>query len=252
MGLKDTEAIVLHTLKLGEADKIVVLLTRDTGVLRGTARGARKLKSRFGASLEPFTHIRLSYFEKETRELVSISSTEIVRSYFSLLADESVFSLLEYLGGLLLEFSPPHEPNEKLFRMTAACLEGLAETPERRQGFASYFEVWTLKLSGFLPELKRCGRCARALSEVHGRVYVGPAGSLLCQACGGGGGLSLSRAAWQRLRDALAQAPAVWAAGFASESEETGAEVQAFTRQLITRALERPPRGQRTFGGGLV
>jgi DNA repair protein RecO (recombination protein O) len=247
MGLKDTEAIVLHTLKLGEADKIVVLLTRDVGVVRGTARGARKLKSRFGASLEPFTHIRLSYFEKETRELVSISATEIVHSYFSLLGDEAVFTLLEYLGGLLLEFSPPHEPNEKLFRMTAACLEGLAQAPENRQGFATYFEIWTLKLSGFFPELKNCGRCGRPLAETHGRVYLGPSGNLLCKSCGGEGGLSLSQAAWAKLRAALAQAPAAWAEGMASETPAAAAEVQAFTKQLITRALERPPRGRRTL-----
>lgn len=250
MALKETEAIVLHTVRLGEADKIAVLLTRDGGVLRGTARGARKLKSRFGASLEPFTHIRLSYFEKETRELVSIGSTEIVRSYFSLLADETVFTLLEYLGGLLLEFSPPSEPNEKLFRMTAACLEGLARAPARGQAFATYFEIWTLKLSGFLPELKRCGRCGRALAEASGRVFVGPAGSLLCQACGGGGGLSLSHAGWAKLRGALSEAPAAWAEELAREPPAVAAEVQSLTKQLITRALERPPRGRRTLDAG--
>jgi recombinational DNA repair protein (RecF pathway) len=133
--------------------------------------------------------------------------------------------------------------------MSAACLEGLSRAPEQRLGFASYFEIWTLKLSGFLPELKSCGRCGRALSEAAGRVYVGPSGSLLCAQCAGGNGLSLSHAAWARLRSALASAPGDWAAGFALEPESVGAEVQAFTRQLITRALERPPRGRRTFGG---
>ncbi|MCA1616020.1 MAG: DNA repair protein RecO, partial [Acidobacteria bacterium] len=248
MGLKNTEAIVLHTLRLGEADRIVVLFTRDAGVVRATARGARKLKSRFGASLEPFTHIRLSYFEKENRELVSLGDTEIVHSYFSLLGEETIYTLLEYLGGLLLEFSPPHEPNEKLFRMSAACLAGLSKAPEHKQGFAGYFEVWTLKLSGFLPDLKNCGGCARPLSEVSGRVHVGPAGSLLCKACGDGKGFSLSHTAWSKLRAALTQPPEIWAREFESEPEGTCAEVQAFTKQLITCALERPPRGWRTFG----
>ncbi|MBC7933075.1 MAG: DNA repair protein RecO [Rubrivivax sp.] len=248
MGLKNTEAIVLHTLKLGEADRIVVLFTRDSGVVRATARGARKLKSRFGASLEPFTHIRLSYFEKENRELVSLSDTEIVRSYFSLLKEETIFTLLEYLGGLLLEFSPPHEPNEKLFRMSAACLEGLSQAPENRQGFASYFEIWTLKLSGFLPDLKNCGSCARALSEVPGRVHVGPSGNLLCNPCGDGKGFSLSHTAWSELKAALSQPPLIWARELELVPKGTSAEVQAFTRQSITRALERPPRGRRNFG----
>ena len=248
MGLKNTEAIVLHTLRLGEADRIVVLFTRDAGVVRATARGARKLKSRFGASLEPFTHIRLSYFEKENRELVSLSDTEIVRSYFKLLGEENIFTLLEYLGGLLLEFSPPHEPNEKLFRMSAACLEGLSEAPENRQAFASYFEIWMLKLSGFLPDLKRCGQCGRSLAEVSGRVHVGASGNLLCKLCGDGRGFSLSHPAWSQLKTALAQPPPAWARELELGPKEVCAEVQAFTRQLITRALERPPRGWRTFG----
>ena len=248
MGLKNTEAIVLHTLRLGEADRIVVLFTRDSGVVRATARGARKLKSRFGASLEPFTHIRLSYFEKENRELVSISDTEIVRSYFTLLSEEAVFSMLEYLGGLLLEFSPPHEPNEKLFRMSAACLEGLSEAPESQQGFASYFEVWTLKLAGFLPDLKNCGRCGRSLTEAAGRVHLGPAGHLLCKTCGDGKGFSLSHPAWAKLKAALTQPPLVWARELELAPKATSAEVQAFTKQSITRALERPPRGRRNFG----
>ncbi len=247
MGLKSTEAIVLHTQRLGEADRIVVLFTRDSGVVRATARGARKLKSRFGASLEPFTHIRLSYFEKENRELVSLSDTEIVRSYFNLSREEENFTLLEYLGGLLLEFSPPHEPNEKLFRMSAACLEGLSQAPENRQGFASYFEIWTLKLSGFLPDLKHCGLCTRSLSEVAGRVHVGTSGNLLCKICGDGKGFAVSHPAWSQMKVALKQPPLVWAQGLGLEAKELCAEVQAFTKQLITRALERPPRGRRTF-----
>src|ERR1700750_1423913 len=82
MGLVETEAIVLHTHKLADADKIVVSLTEKYGLVRGVAKGARRLKSRFGASLEPFTLINLTFFEKETRELVSIRSAEIIRSYF--------------------------------------------------------------------------------------------------------------------------------------------------------------------------
>lgn len=249
MGLKNTEAIVLHTLKLGEADKIVVMFTRDAGVLRGTARGARKLKSRFGASLEPFTHIRLSYFEKENRELVSLSDTEIVRSYFSVAREDAVYTLLEYLGGLLLEFSPPHEPNEKLFRMSLACLEGFSESPQNGEGLASYFEIWTLKLSGFLPDFKACGGCRRSPSEVSGPVSVGPSGSLLCKSCGGGSGFSFSHAAWAKLRAALTQPPQGWAGDFELQPQTTASEVQALTRHLITRALERPPRGRRTLGG---
>ncbi|MBD0370802.1 MAG: DNA repair protein RecO, partial [Pyrinomonadaceae bacterium] len=84
MGLVETEAIVLRSYNLAEADKIVVCLTRSTGVVRAVAHGARRLKSRFGAGLEPFTFVQMSYHEKEGRELVTLRQLEIARSYFSL------------------------------------------------------------------------------------------------------------------------------------------------------------------------
>src|SRR5215210_2858887 len=130
MGLNETEAFVLRTYKLAEADKIVVLLTRRAGLLRGVARGARRLKSKFGASLELFTHISLTYHEKEGRELVSISQADIIRSHFHLAGHADAIQALDYFSELLLEFAPPHEPDEKLFRMVSACLEVLNAKPE--------------------------------------------------------------------------------------------------------------------------
>ncbi|MBD0373986.1 MAG: DNA repair protein RecO, partial [Pyrinomonadaceae bacterium] len=116
MGLVETEAIVLRVYPLAEADKIVVCLTRSAGVVRAVAKGARRLKSRFGAGLEPFTLLSLSYFEKENRELVTLRQTDIQRSYFKLSQRAETVAALAYLSELVLEFAPPHEPNEKLFR----------------------------------------------------------------------------------------------------------------------------------------
>src|SRR5262249_62007070 len=81
MPLHKTEAFVLRTYALKEADKICVFLTRDHGKLRGVAHGARKLRSRFGSALEPFTEVALTYYQKEARELVSISTCDILRSH---------------------------------------------------------------------------------------------------------------------------------------------------------------------------
>ena len=122
MALVDTEALILRTYNLAEADKIVVTLTKSAGLVRGVAKGSRKLRNRFGASLEPFTHVYLSYYEKENRELVSIRNTEILRSHFNLSSDPVVVTGLAYLGDLLIEFSPPHQANEILFRMANVCL----------------------------------------------------------------------------------------------------------------------------------
>ncbi|MGA9994972.1 MAG: DNA repair protein RecO, partial [Pyrinomonadaceae bacterium] len=94
MGQVETEAIILRTYNLSEADKIVVCLTHSNGVVRAVARGARKLKSRFGAGLEPFTLVQASYYEKENRELVSLKRAEIQKSYFHLAANEQVVQAL--------------------------------------------------------------------------------------------------------------------------------------------------------------
>src|SRR6476646_8363827 len=98
MGLADTEALVLRTYNLAEADKIVVSLTKSAGLVRGVAKGCRKLRNRFGASLEPFTHVDLTYYEKENRELVLIRQTEILRSHFNLSSDPSTVNGMAYLG----------------------------------------------------------------------------------------------------------------------------------------------------------
>ena len=90
MPLYTAEALVLRTYKLGEADRIVVFLTRDRGKKRGVAPNARKSRKRFGAALEPLTEVRVSYFEKEQRELVGLNYAEPVRSPLSAASPEAL------------------------------------------------------------------------------------------------------------------------------------------------------------------
>ena len=104
MGLVDTEALVLRSYNLAEADKIVVCLARSSGMIRAVARGARRLRNRFGAALEPFTILRITYYEKENRELVTLSHAEIVRSHFNLSQSADIVAALAYLSELLIEF----------------------------------------------------------------------------------------------------------------------------------------------------
>ena len=80
MPLYSADALILRTYKLGEADRIVVFLTRDRGKKRGVAKGARRTKSNFVGALEPMTHVRVAYFEKERRELVNLNYSEASRS----------------------------------------------------------------------------------------------------------------------------------------------------------------------------
>jgi len=246
MGLVDTDAIVLRTYKLAEADKIVILLTQQAGLIRGVARGARRLKSRFGASLEPLTLVAISYFEKEGRELVSLRQAEILRSYFGLAKETETVAVLEYLAGLVLEFAPPHEPNEKLFRMVKACVEAIAGEPERLPALARYFELWTLRLSGFLPNLRACTGCNRQFAAGE-EAYIGAESALRCVRCTGGKGTPLSVASHRQMRAIQQYGPAEWAARYGELPRLAQTEVAQITQGLIARVLERAPRGRATL-----
>ena len=102
------------------------------------------MKSRFGAALEPFTVIRLDFYEKENRDLVTISRAEIVKSNFDLAAQLEVAEVLGYMAELIGEFAPPHEANDKLFRMINACVEAMAAAPDAAKLVLRYFEIWLL------------------------------------------------------------------------------------------------------------
>ena len=103
MPLYTAEALVLRTYKLGEADRIVVFLTRDRGKKRGVAPNARKSRKRFGAALEPLTEVRVSYFEKERRELVGLNYAEPVRSPLSAISPEAL-GYSHYFAELIDEY----------------------------------------------------------------------------------------------------------------------------------------------------
>src|SRR5437868_9056889 len=123
MPLHTTQAFILRTYALAEADKVCVFLTRDAGKVRGVAHGARKMKSRFGSALELLTEVVLTYYFKEGRELVSISNCDILQSSFYIASrDVETAGALAYLSELLSEFLPDNEPNERLFRLIKATL----------------------------------------------------------------------------------------------------------------------------------
>jgi DNA repair protein RecO (recombination protein O) len=246
MGLVETEAIVLRSYNLAEADKIVVCLTRSTGVVRAVAHGARRLKSRFGAGLEPFTFVQMSYHEKEGRELVNLRQLEITRSYFNLAQSAELVAALSYMSELILEFAPPHEPNERLYRMAGATLDALEGSPQDLQAFVRYFEVWTLRLAGFLPDLRACSECARVFGEKES-ACVNAEGRLRCMACGQGLGATLSAEALAQLKSTQKLSPKDFAQRARGAGLHTQEEVAEVSQRLIGRVLEREPRGSATF-----
>jgi DNA repair protein RecO (recombination protein O) len=246
MGVVETEAIVLRSYNLAEADKIVVCLARQAGVVRAVAHGARRLKSRFGAGLEPFTFVQMSYHEKEGRELVTLQQLEITRSCFRLATSSETVAALAYMSELILEFAPPHEPNERLFRMVYATLNALMESPQDLSAFVRYFEVWTLRLAGFLPDLRVCADCGHGFAERESAA-INAEGRLRCTACGQGLGATLSADALMQLRATQKLSPLDFALRARATDLRTREEVAEVTQRLIGRVLEREPRGTATF-----
>lgn len=164
MAIVETDSLILKSYALAEADKIVVFLTQQHGLIRGVAKGAKRLKSRFGGSLEPFSIVNLTFYQKEERELVSISGIELQKSFFADAAKPEFLQKFAYLAELLIEFAPPNEPNERLYRMACICLETAVKEPQSLESIALYFELWVLRLAGYLPNWKNCDSCRRDIS----------------------------------------------------------------------------------------
>jgi DNA repair protein RecO (recombination protein O) len=181
MSLRQTEAIVIKSYSLSEADRIVVFFTREFGLIRGVAKGAKRLQSKFGSTLEPFSTVNLTYFQKEERELVSIQSVELSQSRFAIASDPEFLGTYSYIGDLLTDFSFPHDADEKLYRMLSACLSA-ATSDNHLPAVALYFELWLLRLSGFLPDWTRCEGCSRAIDPAVENSVV-PGFHLQCPVC---------------------------------------------------------------------
>lgn len=164
MPADQTDAIVLRTTNLAEQDKIVVFFSPDRGILRGVAKGARKFGNRFGSSLEPMSVVRVFYYEKERRDLVTVSSCDLVESFFDVQKDPRTAFLLTYFAELIEEFAPARAKEEVLYRLLLAILRCLAAGGDRSV-LAAYFEAWFLQANGLLPDLAQCRRCRNALAS---------------------------------------------------------------------------------------
>ena len=152
MPLYTADALVLRTYKLGEADRIVVFLTRDRGKKRGVAKWARKARSRFAGALEPLTEVHVAYFEKEQRELVGLNYAETLRSPLSLVTAEAL-GIVSYFAELLDEWAQDADADDRLYRLGASMLDALASGAPV-DPLARYFEYWLLRLQGVYPEAR--------------------------------------------------------------------------------------------------
>jgi DNA repair protein RecO (recombination protein O) len=182
MALHQSDSIILKTYPLGEADRIVAFFSRDHGKLRGVANGARKMKNRFGASLEPLAHSRIQFFEKENRDLVRIQSAELLDSPMKLFEDYDRAVCAGHLVELVDRFLPEKEPQDAVFRLVRMTVRALVEGCSIELA-GCYFEVWMLRLAGVFPDLFMCSACARPLPVENARYLAPGLQSVICSDC---------------------------------------------------------------------
>ena len=174
------EAVIISTLNLGEADKLVTFFSLERGKLKGTARNARKSFKRFGAGLEPFTHCRLQLFEREHQELVRIESCDIQGQPNGLTANLERLAAGSVMLELVTELAPEAERNPAVFHLLARTL-GFLNDADDPAFLLRIFEIKFLSLLGYQPRLDRCLSCAR---EPRGEmIFHGLRGGVICPDC---------------------------------------------------------------------
>jgi DNA repair protein RecO (recombination protein O) len=172
------QGIVLRSIKLGEADKIVTILTQGSGKVRGVAKGLRKTTSRFGGRLEPFTHVNLMLY-RGRGALDTITQAEIVASHRHIRDDLSLFAAAETMIEATDRVAEEHERNVPLVVLLLNGLRALDAGPSDPSSVAEAFLLKLLSLSGFHPALTACAVCGS--SDV--RLWSAGLGGAVCARC---------------------------------------------------------------------
>lgn len=183
MPLLKTPAIVLKSRKWGEADRIVTFYTLRFGKVRGVARGARRMKSRFGSALEPFVHADLNLFEKANDHLYRITQADIREPMTPLREDLPRMSAAGRLVNLVAALTGENDACPTIYDALSAGLRAL-ESGDDVGLITLLFEIRLLGLSGFRPQLDPCAACAQPRGAPAGR-FSPAAGGLLCDRCSG-------------------------------------------------------------------
>src|SRR5215467_9321374 len=162
MPLKESEAIVLRTYPFRESDLLVTLFTRLEGKVRGVAGAAKKSRRRFGGALEPLTHVKVSYEDRERQELARLDACEVLASPLTAEVSYPRAVALAHVAELLDELLPDREANDAVFRLALSVLSALRGADIWLP--VTYFELWMTRLMGYLPELSECIACGRNLN----------------------------------------------------------------------------------------
>ncbi len=244
-----SDAVILRTWPVNEADLIVSFFTRDYGRLKGIAKSALKSRKRFGGALEPMTLARAWFAERPRQELVRLDQLEIQRSPLAEPIDAARLAALSFYAELLDESLPEHDPQDAVFRLLTSVLEHTASAQTEASQTTmpqsgpwmplTYFSLWMTRLMGLLPDLAHCIVCAEPLhaAEVSFNSY---SEGLFCAMHRTAHATALSPDSWQ-LAQRMLRAPV---AAFTAEPwpRRRAQDLRRFTLQTLERHLERKLR----------
>ena len=202
-----TEAIVLRSIRFGEADRILHLYTLEHGRLSAIAKGARRARSRFGARLEPFLRVRTQLHEGRS-DLLTVTGVDTVATHAGLREHAATLDAAARACDAVARLFETRDPHPEVFHLLANELALLAADPAHgRAGNGLAFRLKLLLAAGIVPQLSACTVCGET---EHLRGFSGAAGGVVCEACEAGS-FPLSEEAYRFLLAALgnplAQAP---------------------------------------------
>jgi DNA repair protein RecO (recombination protein O) len=182
-----TQAVVLRSMRFAEADRILHLYTREHGRVGAIAKGVRKTKSRFGARLEPLSHVELM-LHRGSGELLTVTGVELVRPHQAARAHPYRLGVALVGAEAMLRLFAEPERNERAFEALARFLDVVDALPPRESApahdpLALAFQLKLLWLAGFLPHLESCAECGRAGPLVG---FSAQAGGAVCATCANG------------------------------------------------------------------
>jgi DNA repair protein RecO (recombination protein O) len=203
-GYHKTEAIVLRSMRLREADRIVHLYTSTRGRLGAVVKGVRRTRSRFGGRLEPFFRVRLVLYEGRG-ELHTVTQAEAIEWYPQLRSSGASLQAAGAACESVLRLFDEGDMNVAVYNLLCHELQLLDADPSAA-GAANLlsFRLKLLLAAGFVPELAACASCSTEATDISPEVFFSPAaGGVVCPECAGGDGFALAGAALSFMARAL-------------------------------------------------
>jgi DNA repair protein RecO (recombination protein O) len=237
MPLYPEQGIVLRYHKLGEADRILTILTQGEGKIRAVVKGVRKTRSKFGARLDPYTHVDLLLYRG--RELDIVSSADIITSFATIRSDYAKFTAAQVISEAVEKLAEERERNNRLFLLTLNSFRALDAADADPDACADGFLLHVSSLAGFQPSLDGCAECGDPAAT----RFNASQGGLICERCRDGAAVTVGEATIPYLRELAADRSVSEVA--AKTKKEAGTLIRTYLEYHLNRPLRAPTHLER-------